>query len=135
MPRYTRIQSATFDGTPLGLPVSATFIRGCRAEARTGDSDVHPSSVQIIPEAAGVEIVCRDVTAPDGLAVGREGQLTVAVASADGITPGRVVQLTGAVLARIETRYSQTAPAETVLRFACESPDGIADPFTAEDQS
>jgi hypothetical protein len=135
MPRYTRIQEAEFDGQSLPLAVSVTVTRRCEPAIRADDADDHPSSVQTHRTVTEAEIVCRDVAATDALSIGQAGTLSLVIASADGASPGRAVTLDGAVLTRTETRYSQTAPAAAALRFACESVDGAADPFGAEDQS
>ncbi len=135
MPRYTRIQSASFAGQALGLPVSAVVARRCEPLGRPGDLDAHPSSVQIRPLPDEIALTVRDVATADELTIGSQGTVALEIASADGVTPGRSVRLGGAVLTRVETRYAQDAPATAVLRFVCESADGTTDPFHAEDQS
>ncbi|MFP4434195.1 MAG: hypothetical protein ACLFTN_06980 [Phycisphaerae bacterium] len=135
MPRYTRIQSASFAGEALPLAVSAVVARRCEPLGRSDDLDAHPSSIQTRPLGDNIELTLRDVAIADGLAIGSQGTLVIEIASADGVTPGRSIRLSGAVLTRVETRYAQDAPAVAVLRFVCESPDGTTDPFHAEDQS
>jgi hypothetical protein len=133
--RYLSIKEATFDGSPLPLPVSLRMGRFADPQPAIGDSDVYATSIQLGPFRLTAELVIRDTSAAEALCLGQKGDLACTIGAADSGSDGRDVALAGAVLVAIELSYQQSAMATATLRFAAEADDGTEDPFSAEDSS
>ncbi len=132
MDRYMRIQSVTFDGTTLPLPLSVRLFRTAEAKPAIGDNDVFATSVEISQPHLAAEVRIRGTAIAEGLSLGQQGDLAFTVAPTTSQGSPRTVTLSGAVLIAIELSYEQAAMATAVLRFAAEASNGNQEPFSAE---
>jgi len=80
-----------------------------------------------------VEVRLRDTAAAEALSLGQQANLSFTVAAADSASASRTVTVSGAVLMAVELAYEQATLATATLRFVAEAPDGITDPFSAEE--
>ena len=132
MQRYVRIESITFDGTALPLPMSLRLSRRTQPLPATGEGEVFATSVQMGAATIGAKVRLRGVAAAEDMTLGRCGQLTGVISAADG-SHNRTVRLDRAVLVAVEHAYEQSTTASAVLRFVAEAPDGSEEPFAVEE--
>ncbi|HOG29192.1 MAG TPA: hypothetical protein PLT35_07920 [Vicinamibacterales bacterium] len=133
MNRYTRIQSVTFDGVDLPLPLQVRVSRRCEPQAAAGDGDAFVTSVQCSRPVLAAEVRLRGTAAAEALSPGQIGTLTFVVGPAAAGQAPRRVTLAGAVLTGADVAYEQAGFAEATLRFVAEAADGLTDPHAAED--
>jgi len=133
MARYTHIEGVSFDGIPLPLPLSVSVSRSARPRPGGSDHQVFATSIEIDRPTIRAEVCTRATATAEGLAIGRQGDLSFTVAAASDAAPARGVTLSGAVLVAVEISYRQTAMATATLRFVAQSASGLQEPFNAED--
>lgn len=132
MRRYDRIESVTFDGDALPLPLSVRLSRRGEPLPAAGDGEPFATSVQLGAATIAAEIRLRGLAAAEELILGCRGDLAIVLGAADGYHR-RTVRLFGAVLVAVEHAYEQAAMATALLRFVAEAADGDEDPFVAEE--
>ncbi|RPI60334.1 MAG: hypothetical protein EHM48_07415 [Planctomycetaceae bacterium] len=132
MERYTHIESAAFGETVLPLPMSVRLSRRAEAMAAGGDNEIFATAVQLARPTITAEVRIRGIAAAEGLALGAQATLVIAIASASG-GAGRTITLDGAVLTSLDVEYEQRSPATAILKFVAQADDGATDPFTSEE--
>jgi len=133
MPRYVRIQSVSFGGTALALPLSIRLCRKADTAITSGDSDLFATSIQLARQIIIAELRTRETAAAESLSVGQQETLSFTVAPGQAGAASRTISLVGAVLTDVELTYEQSSMAVAKLRFAAEASDGATDPFSAEE--
>ena len=133
MRRYLAIASVTFGSVELAGPRSVRLARSAVPSPARGDDQRLPSSVELIDAALTVDLVVRDTRSAEGLAIGQQDTLEIVLAPDAADAPARAVRVEHAILSAVELYYGQSAPAEATLRFVAQCPDGLTEPFSAED--
>jgi hypothetical protein len=132
--RYRSIISAEFDGVDLPLPTAARTARKASPAPAASDDQLFATSIELTAPVVTVELTMRATAVAESLAIGRCGPLSLLIGPADATGSVRRLHAPEALLLAVDIIYANSTPAVATLTFALASPDGLAEPLTAEDE-